>query len=66
MNELILKIDDFKQQIAYSINNSQLPAEITRWILQDFVNVLNTAAQAQLVAAKQVNEKEDENDGKSS
>lgn len=66
MNELILKIDDFKQQIAYSINNSQLPAEITRWILQDFVNVLNTAAQAQLVAAKQVNDKEDEDNGKSS
>lgn len=65
MNELLINIENFKKQIAYDLNNSKLPAEIMRYVLQDFVNVCNQLAQAQLAQAQQTPTKEDENNGNS-
>lgn len=61
--ELILNIEKFKQQLAYSINNSQLPAEVCKYILNDFIVVLNQMAQQQLINATKPEEVD--NNGKS-
>lgn len=58
MKELILEIEQFKQQIAYSINNSRLPADIQQYILNDFVSALRQQAQVQLYEAKNAEETE--------
>lgn len=60
MNELILKINDFKEKIALDINEAGLPADILKMILQDFTTVLTSLAQQQLQIAKS-SQKEDEN-----
>lgn len=63
MNEMILKMEAFKQQIAYSLNNSELPAEIMRYILRDFDAILLQLSQQQLAQAQNPEPKEDDNDG---
>lgn len=72
MNNLILEINAFKQQIAYSINCSPLPADIKKYIFQDFVIALGQLASQELAEAekqlnadneeKKIEEKEEEND----
>lgn len=56
MNELIINIENFKQQLAYSISNSNLPAEVMRMILQEYLQILAQASATQLAQAKAVKE----------
>lgn len=59
MNDIIINIDSFKQQIAYSISNANLPAEVMKMILVEYVQVLAQASTTQLAQAK--SKEEDEN-----
>lgn len=62
MNELLINIETFKQQLAYSISNSKLPAEIMKMIMSEYLQVLVQASNQQLVQAKESMKKEEKKD----
>lgn len=59
MNELILSIENFKQQLAYSINNAKLPAEVIKMVLSEYLQILAQASATQLAQAKATKEEDD-------
>ena len=62
MNELLINIETFKQQLTYSISNSKLPAEIMKMIMSEYLQVLVQASNQQLVQAKESMKKEEKKD----
>ena len=60
MNELVLKINSFKEKIAQQINTSELPADVMKYIFQEYVAALTSLATQQLYMAQK--EKEDVKD----
>ena len=60
MNELVLKINSFKEKIAQQINTSELPADVMKYILQEYVAALTSLSMQQLYMAQK--EKEDVKD----
>lgn len=58
MNELILKKQEFEQELVNIINNSQLPAFVVRPILNDLLTQVIVQEKQQL--DKAVHEKEEE------
>ena len=59
MNELLINIETFKQQLAYSISNSKLPAEIMKMIMEEYLQILVQASNQQLNQAKESMKKDE-------
>lgn len=57
MNNIVIEINNFKEKIAKVINETKLPADIMKYVLQDYVNALTSLAMQQLYMAQK--EKED-------
>lgn len=53
MNSIVIELNEFKQKIANIINNTKLPADIMKYVLQDYVNALTSLAMQQLYNAQQ-------------
>lgn len=53
MNSIVIELNEFKQKIANIINDTKLPADIMKYVLQDYVNALTSLAMQQLYNAQQ-------------
>ena len=53
MNNIVIELNEFKQKIANIINDTKLPADIMKYVLQDYVNALTSLAMQQLYNAQQ-------------
>lgn len=56
MNEYILNINKFKEDIANIINKSKLPADVMKYVLQEYVGALSSLAMQQLYNAQKEEE----------